>query len=113
MSLLSVFTAIAAWLRFSAIGFGLPEQYRPDEELTVPTALGFEHDFNPHLAIYPAAQTYLIHGVLRSYAALTGAGSNWRMMYSAEGDARAFRIARKIAAAMGTATVPVVYLAAA
>lgn len=111
--LLIALTAIAAWLRFSAIGFGLPEQYRPDEEMTVPTALGFEHDFNPHLAIYPAAQTYLIHGVLRSYAALSGAGSNWRMMYRAEGDARAFRIARKIAAAMGTATVPAVYLAAA
>jgi hypothetical protein len=110
---LLILTVIAGWLRFSAIGFGLPDQFRPDEEMTVPTALDFKDDWNPHQAIYPAAQTYLIHGVLRSYAALTGSESDWRAKYTFDNEALAFRIARQIAAAMGTATVPVMYFAAA
>ncbi len=106
-------TLIAAWLRFSSIGFGLPDQFRPDEERTVPTALGFEKDWNPHFAIYPAAQTYLIHGALRSYATVTGAGANLETAYGSNNRAQAFLIARQISAAMGTATVPVLYLAVA
>jgi len=111
--LLVLLTAIAAWLRFTAIGFGLPDQFRPDEEMTVPTALGFEEDWNPHLAIYPAAQTYLIHGALRSYAFLTRSGRDLHLVYGADNDAKAFLIAREISAAMGTATIPVTYYAAA
>ncbi len=106
-------TMFAAWLRFSSIGFGLPDQLRPDEERTVPTALGFEKDWNPHFAIYPAAQTYLIHGALRSYATLTGADRNLHTAYGSDNGAQAFLIARQISAAMGALTVPVIYLAAA
>jgi hypothetical protein len=111
--LVMALTLVAAWLRFSAISFGLPDQLRPDEEMLVPRALGFEADWNPHLAIYPAAQTYLVHGVLQSYARLTGAGRDLHLAYGSDNSARAFSIARKISAAMGTATVPVIYIAAA
>jgi len=111
--LLVVLTGIAAWLRFSAVGFGLPDQFRPDEEMTIPTALDFEHDWNPHQAIYPAGQTYLIHGVLRSYAMVSGAGSDLHQVYGFENGARAYLIARQLTAAMGTATIPIIYLAAA
>jgi hypothetical protein len=106
-------TVIAAWLRFSSTGFGLPDQFRPDEGMVVFRALDFEKDWNPHLAIYPAAQTYLIHGVLRSYATLTGAGPNLSTAYGFDNQAQAYLIARQITAAMGTATVPVIYLAVA
>ena len=110
--LLAALTLLAAWLRFSGIGFGLPDQLRPDEDLTVPRALDFEKDWNPHITIYPAAQTYLIHGALRSYATLTGAGHDLHAVYGADDGARAFLIARRISAVMGCATVPVIYLAA-
>jgi hypothetical protein len=104
---------LAAWLRFSAIGFGLPDHLRPDEDMLVVRAIGFDTDWNPHLAIYPAAQTYLIHGALRSYAMLTGAGGNLRSAYGFDNGARAYSMARRISAAMGSATVGVIYLAAA
>jgi hypothetical protein len=110
--LLTALTLTAEWLRFSATSFGLPDQLRPDEELLVPRALGFESDWNPHLAIYPAAQTYVVHGALRSYAVLTGAGRDLHAAYGADNGARAFLLARRISAAMGVATVPVIYAAA-
>jgi len=113
VALVAALTVLAAWLRFSATDFGLPDQLRPDEEMTVPTALGFENDWNPHLAIYPAAQTYLIHGVLRSYAMLTGAGRDLHVAYGSDNNAPAFLLARRLSAAMGAATVPIIYLAAA
>jgi hypothetical protein len=40
--LLVAFTLLGGWLRFSAINFGLPDQFRPDEEKIVPRALDFE-----------------------------------------------------------------------
>jgi hypothetical protein len=111
--LLAALTIIAAWLRFSGAGFGLPDQFRPDEQNIIPTALDFETDWNPHLAIYPAAQTYLIHGVLRAYAILTGSGRDLRQAYATDNGAQAFLIGRRISAAMGAATVPAIYLAGA
>ena len=110
--LLTALTLLAAWLRFSAVSFGLPDQLRPDEEMMVPRAMDFEKDWNPHLAIYPAAQTYLVHGVLRSYAILSGAGPDLHKAYGSDNGARAFLFARRISALMGSATVPVIYLAA-
>jgi hypothetical protein len=110
---MAALTVIAAWLRFSSTDFGLPQHFRPDEEKIVPRALDFEKDWNPHLAIYPAAQPYLIHAVLRSCATVTRAGPNLQKAYGSDDDARAFLIARRISAAMGTATVPVIYLAVA
>jgi len=106
-------TLLAGWLRFSSINFGLPDQFRPDEEKIVPRALDFEEDWNPHLAIYPAAQTYLTHAVLRSYATLSGSGHDLHAAYNSNNQAQAYLIGRYIAAAMGTATIPVIYLAGA
>ncbi|HLI79568.1 MAG TPA: hypothetical protein VKV03_06275, partial [Candidatus Binataceae bacterium] len=63
-------TAVAAWLRFSGIGFGLPDKLRPDEEMIMTPALDFEHDWDPHMAVYPAFQAYVTHAVLRTYASL-------------------------------------------
>jgi hypothetical protein len=104
---------LGGWLRFSAIGFGLPDRFRPDEDLLVDRALGFDNDWNPRLiAVYPAAQLYLLHAVLRSDAMATGAGSDLRAVYSANSQARAFLIARQVSAAMGTATIPAIYWAA-
>src|SRR5580692_3273260 len=54
-------TLIAGWLRFTATSFGLPDHFRPDEEYMISCALGFERDWNPHFALYPAAQMYIQH----------------------------------------------------
>jgi dolichyl-phosphate-mannose-protein mannosyltransferase len=113
LGLLVGLTLLGGWLRFSAINFGLPDQLRPDEEKIVPRALDFEDDWNPHLAIYPAAQTYLTHAVLRSYAILTGAGHDLSAAYHSDNQAQAYLIGRYLAGAMGTATIPVIYLAGA
>ncbi len=110
--MLTALTLVAAWLRFSAIDFGFPDQFRPDEEMMVPTALGFEKDWNPHQAIYPAGQTYLLHAVLRSNAMLAGVHGDLHKAYGADDGAQAYLIARQLTAAMGTITVPVIYLAA-
>ena len=72
VSVLAALTLIAAWLRFTSTGFGLPDKFRPDEEYMVSRALGFENDWNPHFALYPAAQMYVQHAALKYYAALIG-----------------------------------------
>ena len=87
---LAALTLLAACLRFPATGFGLPDQLRPDEEYMVPQALDFEKDWNPHIATYPAAQTYIVHAVLRSFATLTGAGHDLHAVYGSDNEARAF-----------------------
>src|SRR6202040_4426500 len=109
--ILVVITLIAGWLRFSAINFGLPDHLRPDEERLVFRALGVREEANayPNPAVYPEGQILLVHGVLRSYATLTGAGQDLRLAYARDNGARAFSIARLVTAALGTATVPIVY----
>ncbi len=95
------------------MGFGLPDHFRPDEEFLVPVAIDLEKDWNPHWSICPPAQTYLVHAALRVYARMTGAGENLHDVYAPNNEAQAYSIARRITAAMGTATVPIIYLAAA
>src|SRR5271166_2815493 len=107
LALLAVLTLFGGWLRFSAVDFGLPDHFRPDEEFLVPFALDFKESWNPHWSVCPPAQTYLVHGVLRVYATLTGAGENLHDAYAPNHQAQAFSIARRITAAMGTATVPI------
>ncbi|MDQ1390214.1 MAG: hypothetical protein QOF56_3668, partial [Acidobacteriaceae bacterium] len=113
--ILAVITLIAGWLRFSAVNFGLPDQLRPDEERLVPRALGVREEANawPDPAVYPEGQILLVHGILRSYATATRGGHDLSLAYARDNGARAFSIARLVTAAMGTATVPIVYLAAA
>lgn len=110
---LALLTLIAGWLRFTATSFGWPDHYRPDEEYMISRALGFEHDWNPNFALYPAAQMYVQHAALWAYGNLAGYRHNFRDAYGADAQALAYLVARRVSAAMGTATIPVIYLAAA
>lgn len=103
---------MGGWLRFTATSFGLPDHFRPDEEIVVGRALGFDKGWNPHYAIYPAAHLYFLHAVLRSYAMLTAGAGNFHAIYDRDHEALAFLLARRVSAAMGTATIPAIYLAA-
>jgi dolichyl-phosphate-mannose-protein mannosyltransferase len=103
----------AAWLRFTAVGFGLPQHFRPDEGELAGTALDFDTTWNPHRAIYPAAQMYLLRGVLRADAIVKGESGNLHPIFGPNDQAQAYLISREVSAAMGTATTVAVYLAAA
>ncbi len=113
LAVLAALTLVAGWLRFSSIGFGLPDKFRPDEEYMVSRALGFESDWNPHFALYPAAQMYVQHAALKYYAALIGYPHNFRAAYAADGQRLAFLVARCVSAVFGAAAVPAVYFAGA
>jgi len=113
LMVLAALTLIAGWLRFTATSFGLPDRFRPDEEYMVSRALGFEGDWDPHFAIYPAAQMYVQHAALKYYAALAGQRQNFRAAYATDSQALAYLVARRLSAAFGTATVPAIYLAGA
>jgi len=110
--LLGALTLLSGYLRFTATSFGLPDKFRPDEELVVLRALDFTQDWNPHFAIYPAAQMYLDHAVLRGYAMLSGNDSDFRLSFSANRGTLAYLVARRTSAVLGTVTVPAIYLAA-
>jgi len=110
---LALLTLLGGWLRFSATSFGWPDHYRPDEEYMISRALGFEHDWNPDFALYPAAQMYVEHAALWAYGTLTGYRHDFRVAYGADSQALAYLVARRVSATMGTATIPVIYLAAA
>ncbi len=103
---------VAGWLRFSATSFGLPDHFRPDEEYMVSRALGFEADWNPHFALYPAAQMYVQHAALKYYARLIGY-ENFRAAYAGDAQALAYLVARRVSASFGVAAVPAIYFAGA
>lgn len=110
---LVLLTVVAGWLRFTATSFGLPDHYRPDEEYMVSRALGFEHSWDPHFALYPAAQMYVQHAALRVYAVTVGHWRDFRAAYADPGAGLAYLVCRRVSAAMGTATVPVIFAAGA
>ena len=109
--ILALLTLLAGWLRFTATSFGLPDRYRPDEEHMMSRALGFQKDWNPNFAIYPAAEMYVDHAALRLYAAVTG--KEFSAAFSGDDASRAYLIVRRVSAAFATATVPAIYFAAA
>ncbi len=108
--ILALITLAGGWLRFSAIDFGLPQQYRPDEELLVPKALNVS---SMSARMYPEGHVSLVRAVLRINAMGHGPDASLPTAYQADNNARAYLIARKVSAAMGTLTIPVVYAAAA
>lgn len=110
---LVLLTLVGGVLRFSSTDFGLPDKYRPDEEYMLSRALGFERDWNPHFTVYPAAQMYVQHGVLRAYALLHGYQRSFREVYAKDKQALAYLVARRTSATFGTVTIPATYLAAA
>jgi hypothetical protein len=109
---LVLLTAVAGWLRFSATDFGLPDKFRPDEEYMVSRALGFQRDWNPHFATYPAFQMYAQHAALRATAWLSGQRGDFRSFYAADGGASAHLVARRLSAAFAP-FIPAMYLAGA
>src|SRR6185437_15950800 len=112
LAILAAITLFGGWLRFSAVGFGLPDKYRPDEEYMVSRALGFQTDWNPHFAIYPAAQMYLEHEALWFYGTITGYRGHFRDAYASNEQSLAYRVTRSLSALMGTLTIPAIYLGA-
>ena len=119
LALIISLTLVAGWLRFESTSFGLPNEdvdhlFRPDEEILVPRALRFGPDWNPHMEFpYPAAQMYLQSAALRLYAGCLGHWHDYRSVYEPHDDAEAYIVGRRLTALMGTATVPVIYFAAA
>jgi hypothetical protein len=114
-AILAALILLGGWLRFASIDFGLPDKFRPDEEMLVLKALDLGRDLNPRfneMTYYPAGQVYVVNAVLHSYAALTGGGANLEAAYAANSQSRAYLIAREVSAAMGTATIAAVYWAA-
>jgi len=112
---LAALVILGGWLRFAAIGFGLPDKFRPDEDLIITPALDLGKDLNPHfnsMTFYPAAQVYLLNAILHSYAIVTGSGTNLAAAYSTNDQRQAFVIGRELSAAMGTATIAATFWAA-
>jgi hypothetical protein len=61
LALLMALLALAEWLRASALGFGLPAVYNPDEVAIMSRALGFaKGDLNPHNFLYPTLYFYVL-----------------------------------------------------
>jgi len=112
LATLALLTLIGGWLRFTALDFGLPDKFRPDEEYVVSRAVGFHTSANPHFTVYPAAQMYLHHGVLRLIALVEGRRGDFRRAFDEHGFARAHLVGRRLAATLGTATIPAIYWAA-
>lgn len=110
--LVTILTLIAGWLRFTAITFGMPGTYRPDEEYMINPALSFGTSWNPHFSIYPSLQMYVQHAALDVYAHLRGHQGNFRQYYEGDNYPTAHVVARWVSAAMGTVTIPAIYFAA-
>lgn len=94
-----------AALRFYAIDFGLPDRHRPDEWYTIEAAarLGRETGFNPRIAAYPAALTYLVSGVGNGAQAM---GRERWTTAEPEGRRRWYLTGRLVVALMGALTIP-------
>lgn len=112
LATLVLLTLIGGWLRFTALDFGLPDKFRPDEEYLVSRSVGFHTDGNPHFSVYPAAQMYVQHGAMRAIAWAEGQQGDFRAAFREDGYARAHLVGRRLAAGFGTATIPAVYWAA-
>ena len=111
LAALLALTIVAGVLRFTALDFGLPDKFRPDEEYLTSRAVGFRNDFNPNFSIYPAGQMYVQHGVLRLVALIEGHEGDFRELFLPDGLARAHLVGRQVSAAFGTATIPAMYWA--
>lgn len=91
-------------LRFTALDFGMPDRFRPDEQYIVERAafFGDARGFDPHSATYPAAQMYVVWAVARTTQAVRG--EHWGFS-DRLGIRRWYMTARMIGAAMGTLTI--------
>jgi hypothetical protein len=100
---------VALGLRLWGITWGLPFPYNVDERAHfVPKAVGFfTGDLNPHYQLNPAGFSYLLALV---YAAWFRSATAVQSTYATD-PTTAFLIARLTSAALGTASVGLVYMA--
>jgi hypothetical protein len=111
--------ACGSILRFWGLRFGLPHDFaRPDEEKLIGAALGiFQGDLNPHFFLYPTlfiylmAASYLIVCGVERLAGVTASQADFVARVMADPSVLHLT-ARALAASAGTATIPVLYLAA-
>lgn len=107
---------IGGLLRFWSLSFGLPNFFRPDEDMVVLPALRMiGGDLDPHDYTYPTLYKYFLAGVFRACMALDlGAAADEAWQYVAYGffvDGSFFILtARIVTAILGTATIVAVYL---
>ena len=112
---LLVLLAIATWLRFAGIGFGLPGKYRPDEEFTVSCSLRiFGGQPNPHFFTYPTLYMNLlaaVYGVWQRIGTWLGSfgAAGFQAFVQANGGAAAHLAARMTTAAAGVLGVLATY----
>ena len=113
---LALVLLLAAALRFTGLGWGLPDiEAKPDELLMIRIGLQCgTGDFNPHNFDYPTLLGYLLfvcYVVLAGYWKLTGViASPGDVLTKFAEDPSAFFLApRLISALAGTATVAVIY----
>ncbi len=112
LAIILALTLIGGWFRFRATSFGLPDKFRPDEKFMIRPALDFAADWNPHFAIYPAAQMYIQHAALWTWGVTHGDWRDFRSAYATDNQVLAYLVARRASAAMGMATIPALYFAA-
>lgn len=103
--------AITFGLRLWGVKQGLPYSYNVDEATHfVPRAIAyFGHDYNPQYFLNPPAYSYLLHIVFELWF---GSGDAVRRLFAAD-PTNVFVVARVVAAALGTLSVWLTYLAGA
>ncbi len=108
---LAVLLLATLGLRLWGIKQGLPYSYNVDEaQHFVPRAIAFfGHDYNPRYFLNPPAYSYLLHVVFELWF---GSGDAVSRAYTTDPTA-VFTLARVVAAALGTASVWLLYLAGA
>lgn len=80
VAILLAILALAAWLRTTGLGFGLPAVFNPDEVAIMSRALGFaKGDLNPHNFLYPTLYFYVLFAWVGAWFAIswmTGAAAS-------------------------------------
>jgi 4-amino-4-deoxy-L-arabinose transferase-like glycosyltransferase len=116
IALLAAIVAVAALVRFWAIGFGLPyTNARPDETIIIDVAFSFMRgNFHPAFFDYPWLYMWTLAGLYLLYYAwgrtvgwftsISDLLASWRVHW-----APFFYIPRMLSAVAGTLTVPVVF----
>jgi hypothetical protein len=96
--------ALRAW----SASYGLPDLYHPDEPRIVERAVRFHQgDLNPRFFNWPSLYMYVVAGI---YGIVFGASSDGVPGAFARNPAAFYLVGRLVTAALGTATLAIVYL---
>jgi hypothetical protein len=72
VAILMAILGLAAWLRATGLGFGLPAVFNPDEVAIMSRALGFaKGDLNPHNFLYPTFYFYVLFAWVGGWFAIS------------------------------------------